>query len=54
MISYIDSNFRNETFKKSYGFYDVLRRRKLAKQERDQQEGIVGGSTIVGGSSGGY
>lgn len=54
MISYIDSNFRQETFRKSYGLSDSIRRLRLSEQQRDQQEGIVGGSTIVGGSSGGY
>ena len=54
MISYIDSTFREETFRKSYGLSDSIRRLRLSKQQRDQQEGIVGGSTIVGGSSGGY
>ena len=54
MISYIDSTFREETFRKSYGLSDSIRRLRLSEQQRDQQEGIVGGSTIVGGSSGGY
>ena len=54
MISYIDSTFREETFRKSYGLSDSIRRLRLSKQQGDQQEGIVGGSTIVGGSSGGY
>ena len=55
MISYIDSIFRKESFKKPYGFFDVLRRREEAKKQQDQQQGITGGSTIVGGgTSGGY
>ncbi len=54
LISYIDSNFRTETFKKSYGYHDTLRRRKQVNEEKDREEGITGGSTIGGGSSGGY
>ena len=54
-IRYIDSNFRQETFKKSFGISDSIRRLEAAEKQRDQEEGITGGSTIVGGTtSGGY
>ena len=55
LISYIDSNFRLETFNKSYGFHHMVKIREEAKKEQDRKEGITGGSTIVGGTtSGGY
>lgn len=54
MISYIDSMFRKETFRKSYGLSDSIRRLRQAEQQRDREEGITGGSTTTGGTSGGY
>ena len=54
LISYIDSMFRMETFRKSYGYWDELRRREQVKKEQDRKEGITGGSTVGGGTSGGY
>jgi len=54
MISYIDSMFRQETFRKSYGLSDSIRRLRLAEQQKDREEGITGGSTVGGGTSGGY
>ena len=54
-IRYIDSNFRQETFKKSFGLSDSIRRLQEAEKQRDREEGITGGSTIAGGTtSGGY
>ena len=55
MISYIDSNFRLETFNKPYGYYDMIRRQKELEQLKRQKEGITGGSITSGGTtSGGY
>jgi hypothetical protein len=53
LIGYIDSSFRNETFKKSYGFLDLVRRMDEKRKMKDKQEGITKGSTILGGSGGG-
>ena len=46
--------FRLETFRKSYGLADYSRRLNRAQQQKDEKEGIVGGTTITGGTSGGY
>jgi len=54
MLGYIDSIFRLESFNKPFGFYHMQRREKEAQQQKDQKEGITGGSTVFGGSSGGY
>ena len=54
MIGYIDSMFRLETYRKSFGLSDSIRRLQEAEKQRDRKEGITGGSTIIGGSSGGY
>ena len=54
VLGYIDSNFRLESFNKPFGFYHMQRREKQAQQQKDQKEGITGGSTVIGGSSGGY
>jgi len=54
LISYIDTMFRLETFRKSYGLADYFRRLNRAQQQKDKKEGIVGGTTITGGTSGGY
>jgi hypothetical protein len=54
MMSYIDSMFREETFRQSYGLSDLVRRIRLSEEQKDRAEGITGGSTIVGGTSGGY
>ena len=54
MMRYIDSMFREETFRQSYGLSDLVRRIRLAEKQKDRDEGITGGSTIIGGSSGGY
>ena len=53
-IRYIDNSFRQETFKKSFGISDVIRRSEESEKERDRQKGITGGSTVTGGTSGGY
>ena len=54
-IGYIDSTFKQETFKKSFGLSDSYRRFLKRESQKNQQEGITGGSTIVGGTtSGGY
>jgi len=53
-LGYIDSMFRKETFRKSFGLSDSYRRFLEAQKKKDQKEGITGGSTIVGGTSGGY
>lgn len=53
-MSYINDMFKMETFKKPYGYYHELRRREQLKQEEDRQKGITGGSTVTGGSGGGY
>jgi hypothetical protein len=54
LLGYIDNMFRLETFNKSFGYYHMIRREKEAKQQKDREEGITGGSTITGGTSGGY
>ena len=54
LISYIDSMFRLETFRKPYGYWHELRRREQVSKEQDRKEGITGGSTVGGGTSGGY
>lgn len=54
VLGYIDSNFRLESFNKPFGFYHMQRREKEAKKQKDQKEGITGGSTVIGGSTGGY
>ena len=53
LIGYIDSSFRNETFKKSYGFHDLVKRADEKRKIKEKQEGITKGSTILGGNSGG-
>ena len=54
LIGYIDSMFRKETFKKSFGLADSYRRLLEVQKKRNQKEDITGESTIVGGTSGGY
>ena len=54
LIGYIDSMFRLETFRKPYGYYHEIRRREQVKKEKNREEGITGGSTVGGGTSGGY
>ena len=53
LLGYIDNNFRELTFKKSFGFIDRVKRANAVKDERRKEEGISGGSTILGGSGGG-
>lgn len=52
--SYIDSMFRLETYRKSFGLIDSYRRLLRAQQQKTSEEGITGGSTVTGGSGGGY
>lgn len=54
MIGYIDSMFRLETYRKSFGLTDSYRKLLESQKQRDRKEGITGGSTVIGGSSGGY
>ena len=57
LLGYIDNNFREETFRKSFGFVDRVRRANKSTRQKEKEEGITGGSTILGGSggsSGGY
>jgi len=54
LVGYIDNMFRLETFRKPFGYYHELRRREQVKKEKDRKEGITGGSTVGGGTSGGY
>ena len=54
MTSYINNNFQLETFNKPYGYYDMIRRQKAVEELQRQKEGITGGTTITGGTSGGY
>lgn len=53
LLGYIDNNFKNETFRKSFGFADRVRRANEAAREKEKEEGITGGSTVLGGSGGG-
>ena len=54
-VSYIDSIFRQETFKKPFGLSDSYRRFLKKEEQKNQKEDITGGSTIAGGTtSGGY
>ena len=53
VIGYIDSSFRIETFRKSYGFLDLVKRADERRKIKEKQEGITKDSTILGGSSGG-
>ena len=52
-MSYIDSNFKNETFRKDFGFLDRVRRADEERKQEQIKSGIVGGSTVLGGSGGG-
>ena len=52
-IGYIDSTFREETFRKDFGFLDRVRRADEADKQKKKEEGMSGGSTVLGGSSGG-
>ena len=54
MIGYIDSMFRLETYRKSFGLTDSYRKLLESQKQRDRKEGITGGSTVTGGTSGGY
>ena len=53
LLGYIDNNFKNETFRKSFGFADRVRRADEAAREKEKEEGITGESTVLGGSGGG-
>ena len=53
LLGYIDSNFKNETFKKPFGFIDRVRRSNEVTKQKKRQSGITGGSTVHGGSGGG-
>lgn len=53
LLGYIDSNFKNETFKKPFGFIDRVRRSNEVTKQKKRQSGITGGSTVLGGSGGG-
>ena len=52
-ISYIDSTFREEAFRKDFGFLDRVRRADEADKQKQKEQEISGGSTILGGSGGG-
>jgi len=54
MIGYIDSMFQLETYKKSFGLTHRYQRLLDSQKQRDRKEGITGGSTVTGGTSGGY
>ena len=54
MIGYINSMFRLETYRKSFGLTDSYRKLLESQKQRDRKEGITGGSTVTGGTSGGY
>jgi hypothetical protein len=52
-IGYIDSTFREETFRKDFGFLDRVRRADEVEKQKKKEEGMSEGSTILGGSGGG-
>ena len=54
LTSYINNNFKLETFKKPFGLNHSYQRLKQKEQKEEAAQGLSGGTTIVGGSSGGY